>query len=129
MLKLRYLVVLIFSGWTCLCHAEWTAFHADSDIDYYYDLNTRLSGPKPRISALRSFKQPTAHGDQSARLLYEADCENKKIRMMSGVYSKNKTGDGEVSGMINSNGWMNPSSRVVLEKLFAALCEIDSPPR
>jgi hypothetical protein len=120
--KLRYSVVLCFTFWTSVGHAEWTEFHADSDIQYYYDLNTRLSGPKPRISALRSFKQPTAHGDQSARLLYEADCENQKIRLMSGVYSKNKTGDGEVSGMINSNGWMNPSSRVVLEKIFSVLC-------
>lgn len=129
MLKTKLICVLIFSAWTSLCHAEWTEFHADNDIQYYYDLSTRLGGPKPRISALRSFRVPTAHGDQSARLLYEADCEGKKIRLMSGIYSKNKTGDGEVSGMINSNGWLNPSSRVVLEKLFAALCENESPAR
>ena len=129
MLKPQFIYVLFFSLYTALCHAEWTEFHADNDILYYYDLSTRLAGPKPRISALRSFRQPTAHGDQSAKLLYEADCTNQKIRLMSGVYTKNKTGDGEVSGMINSNGWMDPSSRIVLEKLFAAVCERDSPAR
>ena len=129
MLKLTSLSVLFFSVCTSLCHAEWTEIHADNEMLYYYDLSTRLAGSKPRISALRSFRQPTAHGDQSAKLLYEADCTNQKIRMMSGIYTKNKTGDGEVSGMINSNGWMDPSSRIVLEKLFAALCELDSPPR
>jgi hypothetical protein len=123
MLKRKLVGLLFLSGWAALCHAEWTEIHADNDMLYYYDLSTRLGGPKPRISALRSFRVPTAHGDQSARLLYEADCEGKKIRLMSGVYSKNKTGNGEVSGMINSNGWMNPSSRVVLEKLFSVLCE------
>ncbi|MEY4466359.1 MAG: hypothetical protein RIR21_152 [Pseudomonadota bacterium] len=129
MLKITSLSALFFSVCTSLCHAEWTEIHADNEMLYYYDLSTRLAGPKPRISALRSFRQPTAHGDQSAKLLYEADCTNQKIRMMSGVYTKNKTGDGEVSGMINSNGWMDPSSRIVLEKLFAALCELDSPAR
>jgi hypothetical protein len=129
MLKITSLSVLFFSVCTSLCHAEWTEIHADNEMLYYYDLSTRLAGSKPRISALRSFRQPTAHGDQSAKLLYEADCTNQKIRMMSGIYTKNKTGDGEVSGMINSNGWMDPSSRIVLEKIFAALCELDSPPR
>jgi hypothetical protein len=126
MLKYTSLCALFFTVGTSLCHADWTEIHADNETLYYYDLSTRLSGPKPRISALRSFRQPTAHGDQSARLLYEADCANQKIRLMSGVYTKNKTGDGEVSGMINSNGWMDPSSRIVLEKLFAALCDRDS---
>ena len=126
MLKIKLLCVLFFSICSALCHAEWTEIHADNETLYYYDLTTRLAGPKPRISALRSFRQPTVHGDQSAKLLYEADCTNQKIRLMSGVYTKNKTGDGEVSGMINSNGWMDPSSRVVLEKLFAALCDRDS---
>lgn len=116
--------LLFLTVLTSPCQAEWTEIHADQDTLYYYDLSTRLGGKKPRISALRSFRQPTSHGDQSARLLYEADCENKKIRLMSGVYTKNKTGDGEVSGMINSNGWMDPSSRIVLEKVYAALCEV-----
>jgi hypothetical protein len=126
MLKKKSLCVLFLSVFTALCYAEWTEIHSDNETLYYYDLSTRLDGPKPRISALRSFRQPTAHGDQSAKLLYEADCTNEKIRLMSGVYNKNKTGDGEVSGMINSNGWMDPSSRIVLEKLFAALCANDS---
>ena len=129
MLKKRFnqfVCLLFLSGLTSLCLAEWTEIHADQDTQHYIDLSTRLGGNKPRISALRSFRQPTAHGDQSTRLLYEADCANKKIRLMSGVYTKNKTGDGEVSGMINSNGWMDPSSRIVLEKLFAALCEPNS---
>jgi hypothetical protein len=126
MLRIQSLCILFFSVSTALCHAEWTEIHADNETLYYYDLRTLLAGPKPRIYALRSFRLPNAHGDQSAKLLYEADCTNQKIRLMSGVYTKNKTGDGEVSGMINSNGWMDPSSRIVLEKLFAALCERDS---
>ena len=125
--RLNPLICLLFlTGLPSLCQAEWTEIHADQDTQYYLDLSTRLGGNKPRISALRSFRHPAAHGDQSARLLYEADCANKKIRLMSGVYTKNKTGDGEVSGMINSNGWMDPSSRIVMEKLFAALCEPNS---
>jgi hypothetical protein len=129
MLKSKSLCILFFYVCTGICHAEWTEIHADNETLYYYDLSTRLAGPKPRISALRSFRQPTAYGDQSAKLLYEADCASQKIRLMSGVYTKNKTGDGEVSGMINSNGWMDPSSRIVLEKLFTALCEHDSTAR
>ena len=112
--------VLIFIPLTSF--AEWTEFHADDEITYYVNLESRKDMKNPRINILRDFKIPTQNGDQSARLLYEADCENKKLRLSNGVYLKKSMGSGEVSGMINSNGWQDPTTRVVLNKIFNLLC-------
>ena len=102
--------------------AEWTEFHADDEITYYVNPESRKEMKNPRINILRDFKTPTQNGDQSARLLYEADCENKKLRLSNGIYLKKSMGNGEVSGMINSNGWQDPTTRVVLNKIFNLLC-------
>ena len=105
-----------------ICLAEWTEFHADEEITYYVNPESRKEMKNPRINILRDFKAPTQNGDQSARLLYEADCENKKLRLSNGIYLKKSMGNGEVSGMINSNGWQDPTTRVVLNKIFNLLC-------
>jgi hypothetical protein len=102
--------------------AEWTEFHTDEEITYYVNPESRKEMKNPRINILRNFKTPTQNGDQSARLLYEADCENKKLRLSNGIYLKKSMGNGEVSGMINSNGWQDPTTRVVLNKIFNLLC-------
>ena len=104
------------------CFAEWTEFYADEDIVYYVNPESRKELKYPRINILRDFKSPTQSGDQSAKLLYEADCENKKIRLSNGVYLKKSMGNGEVSGMINSNGWQDPNARIVLNKIYLLLC-------
>ncbi len=111
---------LIFIPLTSI--AEWTEFHADEEITYYVNPESRKEMKNPRINILRDFKTPTQNGDQSARLLYQADCENKKLRLSNGIYLKKSMGNGEVSGMINSNGWQDPTSRVVLNKIFNLLC-------
>ncbi len=112
--------VLIFIP--LISFAEWIEFHADDEITYYVNPESRKDMKNPRINILRDFKIPTQNGDQSARLLYEADCENKKLRLSNGVYLKKSMGSGEVSGMINSNGWQDPTTRVVLNKIFNLLC-------
>jgi hypothetical protein len=103
-------------------HAEWTEIYEDDDIVYFLDAATKNTAQKPRIAVLRNFKTATASGDQSARLMYEADCDKKVIRLISGVYLKKSMGSGEVSGMINSNGWLNPETRPVHQKIYASLC-------
>ena len=102
--------------------AEWIEFHADEEITYYVNPESRKEMKNPRIIILRDFKTPTQNGDQSARLLYEADCENKKLRLSNGIYLKKSMGNGEVSGMINSNSWQDSTTRVVLNKIFNFLC-------
>lgn len=89
---------------------------------FHRPIDKKSSTTPPRINVLRDFKIPKPSGDQSAKLLYEANCEKNLIRLMSGIYLKKKMGTGKVSGMINSNGWINPQSRPVLEKIHAALC-------
>ena len=103
------------------CLAEWTEFHADEEITYYVNPESRKDLKNPRIHILRDFKTPTQSGDQSARLMYEADCENKKIRLANGVYLKKSMGNGEVSGMINSNGWQDADARIVLTNSYGAI--------
>ena len=103
-------------------HAEWAAFFQDDEMEYFVDEATRLEKPRPRLRVLRKFHRPTAQGDLSAKLLYEADCPSRKLRMMSGTYNKGSMGDGEVSGMINSPGWLAADSRPVLQTLFRLLC-------
>ncbi len=112
---------LLTAGSAC---AEWTALHEDNDIIYFIDLSTKNIAQRPRISVLREFKQATVNGDQSAKILYEADCEKNLLRLMSGVYLKKSMGNGEVSGMINSNGWMQPAARPILQKIYTALCAV-----
>lgn len=102
--------------------AEWAEIYEDDDTVYFLDASSKNEAQRPRIAVLRNFKVATASGDQSARLLYEADCNKKELRLMSGVYLKKSMGGGEVSGMINSNGWMNPETRPVHQKIYAALC-------
>lgn len=115
-------IFLMFLLTTDLACAEWTALDEDNEIIYFIDLSTKNTAQRPRISVLREFKQATASGDQSARLLYEADCEKNLLRLMSGVYLKKSMGTGEVSGMINSNGWMKPAARPILQKIYTTLC-------
>jgi hypothetical protein len=103
-------------------HAEWTRFFQDEAMEYFVDESTRLDKPRPRLRVLRRFHQPNAQGDRSVKLLYEADCPSRKLRMMSGTYNKGPMGDGEVSGMINSPGWLAADSRPVLQLLFGLLC-------
>jgi hypothetical protein len=119
MKKILFLLLL-----TCaqVSQAEWTEIYQDDDTVYFLDAASKNEAQKPRIAVLRNFKVARTSGDQSARLLYEADCDKKALRLLSGVYLKKSMGSGEVSGMINSNGWMNPETRPVHQKIFAALC-------
>ena len=103
--------------------ASWNEFHADDQASYAYDAQSRRQSPRPRISILKNFLQPTPQGDLSARLLYEADCDVARIRLINGIYSRNKTAEGGVSGMINSKGWMTANTSPLHEKLYAILCE------
>ena len=121
-LILTALTLLTFLLSSQPCFADWTPIYDDEDTFYFIDLSTKNQAQRPRINVLRDFKTPKPSGDQSAKLLYEADCEKNLIRLMSGIYLTKKIGTGEVSGMINSNGWMNPQSRPVLEKIHTALC-------
>gem|GEM_PF-2508306 len=66
MLK-KSLCLLFLSVLTALCRAESTEIHVDNETLYYYDLSIRPAGHKSQISAPRSFRQPTPHGDQSAK--------------------------------------------------------------
>lgn len=119
---MKKIISLLFLLTASSTYADWTALHEDNEIIYFIDLSTKNSAQRPRISVLREFKQATANGDQSAKVLYEADCEKNLLRLMSGVYLKKSMGNGEVSGMINSNGWMNPATRPILKKIYTTLC-------
>ena len=102
--------------------AGWEPLFEDDQLVYYIDPATRSDKPRPRVRILRDFKEPNQRGDQSAKLLYEADCASGKVRMMSGVYKKGRMGEGEVSGMINSSGWADAAARPVLTLIHDALC-------
>lgn len=102
--------------------AGWEPLYEDEQLVYYIDPATKGDKPRPRVRILRDFKAPNEQGDQSAKLLYEADCASNKVRMMSGVYKKGKMGEGEVSGMINSSGWADAGARPVLTLIYNALC-------
>lgn len=116
------LILLLACLQTGQARAEWTAFFQDDEMEYFVDESTRLEKPRPRLRVLRKFHRPTAQGDQSAKLLYEADCPSRKLRMMSGTYNKGQMGDGEVSGMINSSGWLAADSRPMLQALLIRIC-------
>ena len=91
-------------------------------MEDFLDESTRLEKPRPRLRVLRRFHQPTAQGDKSVKLLYEADCPSRRLRTMSGTYNKGPMGDGEASGMINSSGWLSADSRPALKALLAKIC-------
>ncbi len=121
--KLKFFAVLLCLLLADTAWAEWSLLHEDEEILYFVDPSSKNALQRPRIAILREFRRPDAAGNHSARLLYEADCENKQLRLMSGVYLKKSMGNGEVSGMINSNGWMNPANRPVLQKIYVSLCD------
>jgi hypothetical protein len=106
----------------CPAHAEWRQIFEDDQYVYFVNDATKVDKPRPRVRALRSFREPNMHGDQSAKLLYEAECSSGRLRMMSGVLNKGTMADGAVSGMINSQGWVEPSSRPVLTLIYELLC-------
>ncbi|NDC08915.1 MAG: hypothetical protein EBZ75_06125 [Oxalobacteraceae bacterium] len=106
----------------CPAHAEWRQIFEDDQYVYFVNDATKVDKPRPRMRVLRSFREPNMHGDQSAKLLYEAECSSGRLRMMSGVLNKGTMADGAVSGMINSQGWVEPSSRPVLTLIYELLC-------
>lgn len=103
--------------------AEWLPLHEDEAVVYYVDPASRQALRRPRVRVLRDFRSPTAAGDRSARLLYEADCDARRLRLSNGIYLKRPMGEGEVSGMINSGGWLDPDTREVLGKIYRVLCD------
>lgn len=102
--------------------ADWRQIFEDEQFIYFVNDATKVDKPRPRVRVIRSFKQPNAQGDLSAKLLYEAECSSSRLRMMSGVLNRGSMADGAVSGMINSLGWMEASSRPVLQILYELLC-------
>jgi hypothetical protein len=108
--------------------AEWILIHEDEAIRYFADPASIKAMKFPKMKVLRDFKEVTLNGDYSARLMYEADCENRRVRLANGVYLKKAMGEGEVSGMINSNGWQNIDAREVLTKVYGMLCPTTASP-
>lgn len=102
--------------------ADWRQIFEDEQYVYFVNDATKVDKPRPRVRVIRSFKQSNAQGDLSAKLLYEAECSSNRLRMMSGVLNKGNMADGAVSGMINSQGWMEASTRPVLQILYELLC-------
>lgn len=124
--SVRYLsrVLLGVTALCCICpaHAEWRQIFEDDQTIYFVNEATKVDKPRPRIRVIRSFREPNMHGDQSAKLIYEAECTSGRLRMMSGVLNKGTMADGAVSGMINSQGWMEAGARPLLKLVYELLC-------
>ena len=117
------LLFIVFSLTTAsTVQADWRKIFEDEQYVYFVNDATKVDKPRPRVRVIRSFKQANAQGDLSAKLLYEAECSSNRLRMMSGVLNKGNMADGAVSGMINSQGWMEASTRPVLQILYELLC-------
>lgn len=119
---LHLLLAAIAFGFVCNAHAEWRQIFEDEQYVYFVNEATKVDKPRPRVRVIRSFREPNIHGDQSAKLLYEAECSSGRLRMMSGVLNKGRMADGVVSGMINSQGWMESGARPLLKLIYDLLC-------
>ncbi len=108
----------------CVCpaRADWTLLHKSDHSSLYIDPLTIVGGARPRVWALFDYGKPDEYQDLSARLLFESNCSEGKLRRRSAVYYKEPMGRGATTSEYQPTPWEAPAADTLEASALYFLC-------
>ena len=107
-------------------HAEWSLLTTTEKRDLFYvDFDTIRYGKHPTAWFLLDFGKRTPEEAMSAKFLIEADCRNRKTRLMQQIYHSANTGRGGVLKQESTpTEWDKPWPNTPSEEMLKFLCRM-----
>ncbi len=109
-----------------LAHAEWSLLTTTEKRDLFYvDFDTIRHGKHPTAWFLLDFGKRTPEDAMSAKFLVEADCRNRKTRLMQQIYHSSNTGRGGIVKQESTpTEWDKPWPNTPNEEMLKFLCRM-----
>lgn len=89
--------------------ADWSLLHKSNEGTLYIDPLTVVGGARPRVWGLLDYGKPDEYEDLSARLLFESNCSEGRLRKRSAVYYKESMGRGATTSEYQPTPWEVPA--------------------
>ena len=104
--------------------AEWAQFGETNDEVLYIDQTTiNKDGQYRRVWTLTDLKAPNAAGDRSAKLLFEYDCKEQRVRILQVDNFRQPMAAGEITGGTNKPGdWRGIAPKTAAEEVLKLAC-------
>ncbi len=108
----------------CVCpaRADWNLLHKSNESSLYIDPLTVVGGARPRVWGLLDYGKPDEYQDLSARLLFESNCAEGKLRKRSAVYYKEPMGRGATTSEYQPTPWEVPTADTLDASALHFLC-------
>ena len=90
--------------------ADWSYLNKVCESSLYIDPLSARSGTRPRVWALQDYGHADEYGDWSAKLLLEANCSDRTLRQLSGVFFKEAMGRGATTSEYQPTDWAAPAA-------------------
>ena len=108
-------------------HAEWWKVGENtSGRAFYIDTKIRQHNGLIYFWELMDYIKPDKHGDLSAKVYSEADCEKFRRRMLQDSYHTEPMGRGSSSagGPVPDDPWRTPFPRSIAETVLETACKM-----
>jgi hypothetical protein len=102
--------------------ADWSLLHKSNDGTLYIDPLTVVGGARPRVWGLLDYGKPDEYEDLSARLLFESNCSEGRLRKRSAVYYKESMGRGATTSEYQPTPWEVPAPDTLDASALYFLC-------
>ena len=124
---IRSLVILLF---TLLCvapaHAEWKLIDFNDGEAVYINEFFRPGEDGARMWMLIDYREPTAQGVASVKLLWEIDCPGRSMRTVRYSSHPHRMGIGTALKVDETVGeWLRPAEDSPQETMFVMICRFD----
>ena len=109
-----------------MAHAEWTKVtENDTGDSSYVDFERiRKHNGKVYFWRMSDYLKPTKRGVLSGKIYHEAECDQFRLRYLSGTFYKSPMGEGAINSSVNTpqKGWTYPPPESVFEVILKAVC-------
>lgn len=119
----KLMLLLIFV--TTPVFAEWTYLFSNvTDDKYYIDFKTLKKGKTSKAWFLSDYAEVTDTGTHSAKILYEANCYEEKIRYLAMVFYEEPMGGGlNLSSIDTPQPWKYATPESINASIINVLCK------
>lgn len=118
----KLILLLIFVS--APAFAEWTYLFSNvTDDKYYIDFKTLKKSKTPRAWFLCDYAELSDAGTHSAKILYEANCAEDKIRYLAMIFYEQPMGGGlNMSSIDSPQAWKYASPESINSSIINVLC-------
>ncbi len=122
MQKSLAVAALMFAG---AVHAEWIERASSDEKTLFVDYDTiNIVRGNPRLWFMFEFSSTNTNGSKSQKTLYEADCIEGRLRVLSGRSYSGSKGEGKVISSLDSpSSWVYPVPGTFHELVSKDLCD------